>query len=150
MRRIDRIIIHRLDLSETPYPNSLEGAKSFFGSQNWTAPAYHLLIQPDGSWQQWARLDQVAHHTRGHNRSSVGVAMWDRYHEQPAPHEHLLHAAYLVRMLMQRLDLTRVYGHGELQVGKDCPGFSMDDFRGLVHGLKMPPKPAELLAGLFV
>ena len=149
MRRIDRIIIHRLDLSETPYHNTLEGAKSFFRSENWTAPAYHLLIQPDGSWQQWAQLDQVAHHTRGHNRSSVGVALWGRYHEQAAPHEHLVHATYLVRMLMQRLDLTRVYGHGELQIGKNCPGFSMDEFRALLNKLKMPPKPPEQLLSIF-
>ena len=143
-----RLVIHRLTVIPSGYPDTLDGIKRFFLETYGWRNVYHFLVWPDRV-EQWASLDVRGSHAAPHNTGSWGIAIigdwrssspcamqWDRAVDVAArlhwmdstwPHTWLYRNGYAYR---------RCSGHGELPgITKNCPGgfFSMGQFRADVR-----------------
>lgn len=124
-----------------------------------TGNSGHFYIDRDGSVEQWAPLNRVAHHVKGHNPLSIGIELVNtgRYpnwyhsdHQQmtePYPAAQIAALITLLnhlKTLLPGLDL--IAGHEDLDAGLQ----PADDAEDIMVRRKLDPGPCfpwqELLA----
>ena len=139
-----RIVIHRLTVVPSGYPDTLDGVKRFFLEVFGWRDVYHFLIWPDRV-EQWCPLDKRGAHAAPFNTGSWGLAAIGDWRTQEPPVEQWGLAVDTAAKLLwsestwpwttlyrNRQAYRRCSGHGELPgIEKDCPGrhWPMDRFR---------------------
>lgn len=145
MRSIDKIVMHCTDSGwgdarvithwhTDPPPRG----------RGWSAIGYHYVIlngyrtpglyrpQDDGLVEEGRPLHVPGAHVKGHNSSSVGVALVGTGGKYTV--KQLLSSVDLVWSLMQLYGLgpEQVYAHHQFDTGKTCPDFSILEYRTLL------------------
>ena len=105
----------------------------------WDDIGYHYGIELVGDNYEillGRLMTEVGAHTRGQNRSSVGICLVGNFDDVPPPRRQWDLAIRLVKSLCEILYITgrSVYGHREFASYKSCPGnaFDTDRFRNEV------------------
>ena len=139
-----RIVIHRLTVVPSGYPDTLDGVMHFFLERHGWRDVYHFLIWPDRV-EQWCPLDKRGAHAAPFNTGSWGLAaIGDWRTQEPSVEQWGLAVDLAARLhwsestwpwttlYRNRQPHYRLSGHGELPgISKDCPGagWPMDRFR---------------------
>jgi len=130
MRKIEKIIIHCTATKENK-DFDVEDIRKWHTSppRNWSDIGYHYLIKLDGTIQEGRPVSRVGAHTRGHNKTSIGVCYVGGVDDELNPKDTRTKAQReaLNRLL---LDLSQIYpeatvhGHNEFS-SKACPSFDV-------------------------
>lgn len=94
---------------------------------------YHFVIRRDGSVEQGREVDVLGAHVEGHNADSVGVCMVGGIDAAGKPEDNFTDAqwATLDRKVYELKILypnAKVVGHRELNPGKACPSFDVQEW----------------------
>lgn len=141
-RIINRIVVH---CSATPEGTPFNAADidRWHRDRGWNGIGYHAVVLLYGTVESGRDESLAGAHVRGHNKDSLsvvyigGVAADGRTAKdtRTALQRVALRRVVLGWMLKYRISASRVYGHYELDGGKACPSFDMDEFRqSLVDG----------------
>jgi uncharacterized protein YaiE (UPF0345 family) len=89
---ITHIIVHHSATNSTSSGSNPIGYANFHilpesqGGRGWAGIAYHIVIQPDGSWYLTNYLDTISYHVGTLNPKAVGIVLSGNYDiEQPTP-----------------------------------------------------------------
>lgn len=87
---------------------------------------YHFVIEVDGKIRPGRPLQETGAHVSGFNANSVGICLIGR-DKFSAEQWHALHEL-VANLITQIPTCTKVFGHRDLNPGKNCPGFSVADW----------------------
>ena len=126
------IVIH---CSATPSNMDIgaEDIDHWHKERGWSGIGYHEVIRRDGSLELGRGVNAVGAHVRGYNSLSVGVCLVGGVDASNTPTNNFTKAQFktLVRSLKFYKALfpdALVVGHGELNKGKACPSFDVQEF----------------------
>ncbi len=115
-----------------------------------TGNSGHFYVNRDGSIEQWVPITRIAHHVRGHNRSSIGIELVNtgRYphwyhssHQQMSEHYNSRQIGSLVDLvndLTTKLPgLKSVAGHADI----DTTRLPSEDKPDVMIQRKLDPGP---------
>lgn len=137
IQSIELVVIHCTELPDLAMARVF-GEKIHY-PETGTGNSGHFYIDRDGSIEQWAPLDRVAHHVRGFNPRSIGIELvnlgrypdwYDSRRQQmsePYPEAQVEALVRLVEHLQETLPgLINVAGHEQLDTAlipsEDAPG----------------------------
>lgn len=110
----------------------------------WSDIGYHFVIDLDGRIETGRPLDRVGAHTKGHNKSSVGVAYVGGVDEDGDPCNTMnrrQRAAIVALIRSLRIVLGAPFelkGHNDFTDAKACPSFIVcDEFDDVVKWFEM-------------
>ena len=123
--QIDLVVIHCTELPDLAMARRFGEEVLYEGSQ--TGNCGHFYIDRDGSVHQYASIDRIAHHVRGHNARAIGVELVNRgrYPDWLAAHHQAMDQPYtdaqvdalvaLLRWLSLEVpSLRQIAGHEDL------------------------------------
>lgn len=87
---------------------------------------YHFVIELNGSIVAGRPLTETGSHVAGSNRNTVGVCLIGR-NQFTAEQWNSLHEL-ITNLLFQIPSCAQIVGHRELNPGKDCPGFDVQQW----------------------
>lgn len=129
----NKIIIHH-SLTKDSITASWPVIRTYHKSKGWSDIGYHFGIENIRGHIELisGRMpDYPGAHCHGHNHNSIGVLVVGNFtYESPSP-EHMFKLKLLCRKLMKFFPIKKIYGHGELDFRRTCPGkmFDMDKLR---------------------
>lgn len=136
MRKLDTIIVHCTAtrsgwMEDSPTTEKVDEVRRWHLDRGWSDIGYHYLIDRDGTIAPGRPIERSGAHTRGHNRRSVGVALFgghgssatDEFEENFTPEQEAA-LKNLVSDLMSNHGEMKVAGHNEYST-KACPGFNV-------------------------
>ncbi|MDX2086053.1 MAG: peptidoglycan-binding domain-containing protein [Candidatus Melainabacteria bacterium] len=132
-KKTDYIVIH---CSDTP-PSMDIGAKEidrWHRSKGWFRIGYHFVIRRDGTVELGRELNEVGAHTLHYNDRSVGVCLVGGMQEDRKKSENNFTQAQwetldkLIGELEQQFPQAKVLGHRDLNRGRDCPCFDVQNW----------------------
>jgi N-acetylmuramoyl-L-alanine amidase len=137
-RKIKFIVLHCSD-SDLPAHDNIEVIRDWHTKRGFVGPdgvkgthddvGYHYFIDRHGVVVKGRDENQVGAHVKGHNRFSIGVCLsgktFKSFHTK-----QFTAARDLVIGLLKKYNLTwkDVKLHRDLDSGKTCPNFSLQDF----------------------
>lgn len=86
---------------------------------------YHYVILEDGNVENGRPEFIQGAHVRGHNKGSIGICLIGDDHPTVLQSASLAH---MVRDIMTRHEIKTICGHRELDSGKSCPNFDIDEW----------------------
>lgn len=101
---------------------------------------YHLIIRRDGTVEHGRDLGVVGAHVQGHNSTSVGVCLVGGVDDAMRPEDNFTVPQQAVlydtlKDLKRTYPGARIVGHNELDAGKACPSFNVQDWLAERHPL---------------
>lgn len=125
-RKINKIIIH---CSATP-PNmdvDADIVNEWHLENGWSGIGYHFFIKRDGRIEIGRPLEKSGAHTKGHNKSSVGICYAggvdeDMCFEDNRTSEQKSSLLVLLLLLKNIFPDSVIHGHRDFS-DKDCPSF---------------------------
>lgn len=132
------IIVH---CSATPAKMNVDAKEidRWHRGKGWLKIGYHFVIKRDGTVQKGRELMEPGAHAKGYNHNSVGVCLvggMDAANKQPennfTDHQWTSLRLKLIE-LKEEFPSARIIGHTEVEPGKACPSFSVQDW--LIHNL---------------
>lgn len=136
MRKLDTIIVHCTAtrsgwMEDSPTTKKVDEVRRWHLDRGWSDIGYHYLIDRDGTIAPGRPVERSGAHTRGHNRGSVGIALFgghgssatDEFAENFTPEQEAA-LKNLVSDLMSNHGEMKVSGHNEYST-KACPGFNV-------------------------
>lgn len=127
-RRTEYIVIHCSDTPSTMDIGAREIRQWHIIDNNWSDIGYNFVIRRNGLREHGRAVDAVGSHVRGFNSCSVGICMvggrggnnftglqWDELEK-------------LVKELKLIYPKAEVVGHCELNSGKTCPSFDVQQW----------------------
>lgn len=129
-RQIQFIALHH----SATVSGSAEAFAAYHVNQlGWPGIGYHYVIDKKGGISWCHPLETISYHVGRSNGAAVGICLvGDFRQERPQPAQRTA-AVELTKSLMNELGITKekVLGHQEFPgyQWKDCPAFSMSDFR---------------------
>lgn len=136
MRKIDKIIVH---CSAT-----IDGAnittrqiRDWHKRKGWKDIGYHYVVELDGHVNRGRSESEIGAHSKGQNRSSIGVCYVGGLNASKKPQDTLRGRQLggmvkLLKDLMTRYPDATLHGHNEFS-NKACPSFNVaDKFKGLL------------------
>lgn len=119
------IVIHCTELPDLD--SAREYGEKIHYSESETGNSGHFYIDRDGTIEQYVELDRIAHHVRGHNKSTIGIELvnlgryphWhDSRHQamtEAYPEAQLLSLIWLVQQLSATTpSIVHITGHEDL------------------------------------
>jgi len=133
LAQIRRLVLHHTAGPATQTPVQI--AQFHVGGRDWPGIAYHYLVRDDGTVYKCWPARTVTYCVRGHNASSLCVALIGDFDLEPAPGPQWDAAVSLFRDLRAGYGPLPIEGHREI-VATACPGrfVDMDRFRLEVLG----------------
>ena len=136
MRKIDSLVIH---CSDSPWGDAAV-IRDWHKQRGWRDIGYHAVILNGFRWNSTG-YQAVANgliepgrdhgtqgaHVKGHNRATLGVCLIGVDDFTPAQFDALWRIVGTWRALYG-VPLSGVYGHRELDSGKTCPNFDVQDW----------------------
>ena len=127
-RKIDRIILH---CTATPEGREVDVAEitRWHKNRGFATIGYHYLVKLDGTIENGRSIHESGAHTKGYNRTSIGIAYVGGIDDSKKPKdtrnaEQLMALANLLDVLMQMYPKATLHGHNEF-AGKACPSFDV-------------------------
>jgi N-acetylmuramoyl-L-alanine amidase len=137
VQSVDLVVIHCTELPDLV--TAREYAEKIHYSGSVTGNSGHFYVDRDGSIEQWAPIDRVAHHVVGYNQRSLGIELVNsgRFPDWLAADRQQMTEKYteaqidaLVSLLAilcsRQADLAWIAGHEHLDTGRvpasDRPG----------------------------
>lgn len=144
LQSIDSVVVHCSD--------SMWGDKEVIDAwhkeRGWMGVGYHYIIlngyreyegpyvkRVDGVVEYGRELNMVGAHCKGHNDRSIGICLIGRRHFSLEQFKTLLSLLTEVRKDFPRIDIGRIFAHGELNEAKECPTFDMGFLRSILKHL---------------
>lgn len=134
----NKIILHH-SLTKDNETVNWQAIRKYHKGLGWNDIGYHFGIELIGDKYEillGRLMTEVGAHTKGQNKSSIGICLVGNFDEKPPPREQWDLAVKLVVSLCGILYITgkSVYGHREFASYKSCPGraFSIERFRNEV------------------
>ena len=127
---IDTIVIHHAAADTNPF----EIARWHI-QRGWPGIGYHSVIMEDGRRWKCNNDSTISYHVKGNNIRSVGICIaMDLTHQTPSYESHASLIAEVFRYATAYgVPTDRIYGHGELNEGNECPGqIDVDDLREII------------------
>ena len=132
MRPIDTIIVH----ASATRPSMDIGAgtiRKWHKARGWSDIGYHWVIRRDGIVEPGRPLARPGAHTRGHNRTSIGICLIGGVDVDNAPDANFTRSQYesLERVIRGSIatangSITTILGHRDFPgVTKACPCFNV-------------------------
>lgn len=132
-RPIDCIVVHCSDSPDDRSSVDVREIRKWHTElppkgNGWTDVGYHYVVRRDGEIEVGRMESAVGAHAPGYNKNSIGVVWVGKVEPSKEQRATLVK---LVRELMQRYAVGphRVFGHKELNPGRDCPVIDMVKFR---------------------
>tara|TARA_R110000796_G_scaffold235140_1_gene354107 strand:- start:1100 stop:1507 length:408 start_codon:yes stop_codon:yes gene_type:complete len=126
MRHVSKIIIH---CSATPPSMDVDASliDDWHKERGWTGIGYHFLIKRDGQIEIGRPIDKPGAHTKGHNKSSIGVCYVGGVDSDMCPEDNrtsqqISSFLMLLRLLKNIFPEALVHGHRDFS-SKACPSF---------------------------
>lgn len=133
MRDINKIVIHCSDSPDSmdigfKEINQWHKERGWLDKKSNISCGYHYIVRRNGKVEVGRPEGSVGSHAYGHNRMSIGICWVGRGQLTPKQDKAL---KKLVRDIRKKysLPLSKVKGHYELNSGKTCPNFDMNEFR---------------------
>ena len=132
MRTINTIIIH-CTYTPTNMDVDVDTIRDWHvNERGWSDIGYHFLIRRDGEIEDGRPVEKAGAHARGHNSTSIGVALAGGMSKNDKPEfnftwAQMLSLDALLSDLQGKHDITRVIGHNQVS-SKDCPCFNVEAF----------------------
>lgn len=126
---ITRVMVH---CSDSPQGRGDDAATihAWHKERGFDGVGYHAVITEDGTVQAGRPEYWQGAHVKGHNRESLGVCLIGRDSFTDEQLDALFD--YLVDVC-NRHPRAVVYGHRDLDDGKDCPGFDVTEWLESKH-----------------
>lgn len=138
MRKIDTIIVHCTATrpewwaDKTPQQKLEECRRWHVEDRKWRDIGYHYLIDRDGTISEGRPIDQAGSHAKGHNSTSVGIALWgghggsqdDKFEENFTPEQDRSLRKLIAQLRMEYPAISTIMGHNEVSP-KMCPCFGV-------------------------
>ena len=129
-RKINKIILHS---TATPEGRDIdaEDIKRWHIMKGWATIGYHYVVKLDGTIQNGRSVHDVGAHTKGLNRTSIGVVYvggCDDSHKAKDTRttEQCMALANLLEALMDMYPNATLHGHNEF-AAKACPSFNVQE-----------------------
>lgn len=131
MRTIDKIILHYT----ATYPESTVTVgliDQWHRKRGWkNGIGYHYVIYENGEVHKGREIDLIGSHTKGQNKSSIGVAYVGGLDSEGVPRDTMtmqqeLSWLQLVNSIRLLFGHCTVHGHNEFS-SKACPGFNVQE-----------------------
>lgn len=125
MPSINKIVIH---CSDSPHGrgDDAETIHRWHLERGWSGVGYHHIITEDGEVQAGRPEYWPGAHVRGHNNTgSIGICLIGEGYYTPAQYDAL---QAILSQLISKYPDAWIVGHGELDNGKDCPMFNVQDW----------------------
>lgn len=87
---------------------------------------YHFVIETDGKIVAGRPLIETGAHVAGSNRNTIGICMVGR--DQFAAEQWAALHELVANLIVQIPTCTQVVGHRDINPGKTCPGFNVQDW----------------------
>lgn len=155
MRHLDEIIIHCSATQRDWMRGSNVLAKRdeigrWHKAKRWRDIGYHYLIDRDGSGARGRPVSETGAHTRGRNKTSIGICLvgghgssaTDKFHDHFTPAQDRALRELIIDLRLKYPSITAVSGHNQY-ANKACPGFYVPIW------LNQPPAPVEPTATGF-
>lgn len=133
MRRISRIIVHTSDSPDSlnigfKEINQWHKERGWLDKSSNISCGYHYIVRRNGKIEAGRPESSVGAHCYGYNRESIGICWVGRDKMTPKQDKAL---RMLVREIQDKygVNLSKIQGHYELNEGKTCPNFDMNEFR---------------------
>lgn len=140
MRPIDKVIVHCTATrpewwAKKPTESKVREVRRWHVEDNgWRDIGYHYLIDRDGTVAKGRHVAQIGAHCRGHNKGSVGVALFgghgssetDKFEENFTPEQDKALRS-LIRGFGAEYGKVTIHGHNEF-AAKACPGFNVSEW----------------------
>lgn len=124
MTEINQIVVHCSD-SPLGRGDDAETIHRWHRERGWSGIGYHYVITEDGTVQNGRPEYWSGAHVRNHNRGSIGVCLIG---DETFTDEQFDALYELLVELCARHEKAAVWGHRDLDPGRNCPGFSVADF----------------------
>ena len=101
-------------------------------TNGWSVGGYTYGVEPDGEAKQGYDHDIQTPHVGNYNRASLGIVLpGDFRFEEPTPEQWDTAVKLVQKLLVDMPSIREVVGHQEIPgySWKQCPAFSMDEFR---------------------
>lgn len=102
-------------------------------AKGWRDIGYHLVITRDGAIEQGRPLSDTGAHTRGHNKTSIGICMVGGVDNNNKPQNNFTDAQWtalafaLAGCKQIYPSIKRIRGHSEV-AAKSCPSFDVQSY----------------------
>lgn len=133
---ISRIVIHHSLTKPSVKVDADSFATYHMQTNGWPTIAYYAVVEEDGIIRICNNLRSKTYHCGKFNNRSIGICLVGNFnHIKDVPFDQLESAISLTEVIEDVLDINDVLGHSELDGYhlKHCPGFSMDDYRSMLH-----------------
>jgi len=120
-RSIDKIIIHH---SASPITTTVEHIEKWHVKENgWNDIGYHFVITYDGVIHECRPLSKIGAHTKGKNRSSIGICIVGNTSVESPSTIQIENLKLLLSALRHdfQLEPENIFGHKEFG-STECPG----------------------------
>lgn len=130
-RLINLVILHCSD-SDIPEHDNIDIIRKWHVEENgWQDVGYHYFIRKCGRVEAGRPEDVIGAHCKGYNKQSIGICLSGRSEFTQA---QFLSAAELIKKLLVKyeLEIRDILGHRELNKGKTCPNFDLNNVLKLI------------------
>lgn len=132
--RTDYIVVHA---AATPPDMEVTAdmVDQWHRERGFRAIGYHLFIRRDGTLEHGRKIDLWGAHVKGHNHSSVGIAMAGGIDHQGSPENNFTDAQWdalrsALRTLQAVYPRAKITGHTDFSgVHKACPCFDVEAWK---------------------
>ena len=136
MRHIDKIVLH-CSATREGKDYSVDTIRGWHTRKGWRDIGYHYIVQRNGDVQEGRPLKMQGAHTRGLNKSSIGICYiggvestrnkkgkWTAKDTRTEEQKSALH--YFITDLMDEYPEATLHGHNEF-AAKACPSFDVQE-----------------------
>lgn len=125
MRPINLVVIH-CSASDVHAHDDVETVRRWHLDRGWSDIGYHYFINKRGVWFPGRKEETPGAHVRGHNQTSIGICLSGLNEFKD---EQFFTAADLAWNVCRKYNLQRtdIVAHNELDPGKTCPNFNMQE-----------------------
>ena len=137
-REVNEVIVH---CSATPEGRNvkIETIKDWHVNGNgWSDIGYHFVIELDGSIKKGRAINRPGAHTRGKNKSSIGLCYVGGTDSRGAAKDTRTDKQKesmikLLSFLINNTSVSKISGHNEYST-KQCPCFDVNEYKYLLNG----------------
>ena len=122
-RYIDTLFVHCSD-SPHSHHDDISVIENWHKARGFDGVGYHWFIKSDGTIQEGRSVHRIPAAQKGHNTGSLAVCLHGRNEFTEQQFKSLLYLANECNKLYTGL---RVRAHNEVDEGKTCPNFHLDD-----------------------
>lgn len=135
MRTITLLILHCSGIR----PNQQSSAADidrWHKENGWKGIGYHYVVRRDGSIEKGRPEEVIGAHCHHHNAHSIGICYEGGLNNKGTPADTRTDAQkqtlrQLLATLREKYPRAVIVGHRELDPGKACPSFSMEEYADL-------------------